>query len=844
MNYSRDGIVKKHKQLISTGRRLSTKLVINLFRILVLAILLLGAVGISAGLGVVSGILKDTPEAAQISIAPLGVSTTIYDNEGNEIEKLVGSGSNRIPVTLSQVPKHLQYAFVDIEDERFYEHNGVDIKGILRAGKEFVVSGDMQGASTITQQLLKNNVFTNGGNESNFGELIKRKIQEQYLAIEVEKVQSKDVILENYLNTINLGSGCYGVQAASNRYFGKDVSALTVSESAVIAAITQNPNGSKGYNPIYHPENNARRRATILKNMYKNGHITEQEYQDALADNVYDRIQAVSMQQDEEVSPYSYFVDELIVQVIEAFQKQKGYSYEQAQNILYNSGLKIYSTQDTQIQEICDRETSNPDNYPGKIYYSFDWRWSVQRADGTVENFSNVDLVYYFKNLLGQSDFRLVYANKDNIQVDIDAFKNEYSREGDVSLGENIMYSLQPQVSFTVMDQRTGEIKAIVGGRGEKQTSLSLNRATHSARHPGSCFKVLAAYAPAMDAKDVSLATVFDDAPFNYDTGRPVNNWYNSYWGLRDARQGITFSMNILAVKAISYVSPEVAYDYLLRFGFTTLVDEKEYTDVTQSTALGGLTYGVYNEELTAAYAALANGGEYIEPVYFTKVTDSTGRIILEANPEKRQVVDEDTAYLLTDAMHDVVTAKGATGLLANISDQYVVGKTGTSSNDYDIWFAGYTDYLTASIWSGFDENTDLTKYVGNTSYHNRLWSKIMSQVHAVKGYEYREFEKPDTVVEVNVCNYCGYPASEGQTETHTELFSAKRVPDEKCKCYTSYEICTLSGKLAGEHCPAETRQVMTYRTTFSGGLCSYDPETVYKLPSDITNAVCILHTQ
>lgn len=321
MNYSKDSIVKKHKKLVSARRKLSTKLIINIFRIFMLLVLLTGAVGISVGLGMASGILEGTPDVEAISIAPLGVSTTVYDCDGNEIEKLVASGSNRIPVSIDQVPDCLQKAFVSIEDERFYKHNGIDAKGILRAGVQFLLYGDMQGASTITQQLLKNNAFTNGGNESSMGELIKRKIQEQYLAVELEKVQSKTVILENYLNTINLGSGCYGVQAAALRYFNKDVSELNISESAVIAAITQNPTK---YNPINHPEYNVQRRGEVLKKMKENGYITEEEYQEALNDNVYDRIQIISVETEQDNTPYSYFVDELISQILSELQEQKG----------------------------------------------------------------------------------------------------------------------------------------------------------------------------------------------------------------------------------------------------------------------------------------------------------------------------------------------------------------------------------------------------------------------------------------------------------------------------------------------------------------------------------------
>lgn len=210
------------------------------------------------------------------------------------------------------------------------------------------------------------------------------------------------------------------------------------------------------------------------------------------------------------------------------------------------------------------------------------------------------------------------------------------------------------------------------------------------------------------------------------------------------------------------------------------------------------------------------------------------------ANPEIRKVIEEETAYQLTSAMHDVVTE--GTGKLANIDNQYVAGKTGTTSDNYDIWFAGYTDYLTASIWSGFDENMDLEKYCGSTSYHNKLWSIIMKEIHDAKGYTYEEPEKPDSVVEATVCTNCGYLAIEGVCGTRTEVFSDKNIPTESCKCHLQYTICTVSGKLAGDNCPAETRQTVTHATTFQGKN-SYDSDAVYALPSEIQNGVCIIHT-
>ena len=251
MNFSKKKVIEKHKSLISTKKKMTTKLFVTIFKIFIFIIILGGATLGFFGLGVINGIIDNAPNIESVNISPVKFSTTIYDTDGNEIEKLVTDGSNRQMVSIDNIPDCLKYAFIDIEDERFESHNGVDVKGMLRAGFTFLSSGATQGASTITQQLLKNNVFENGGQEDNLGELIKRKLQEQYLAIQLEKSMSKDIILENYLNTINLGAGNYGVQAAANRNFGKGVSELNISESAVIASITQNP--SK-YNPITHPD--------------------------------------------------------------------------------------------------------------------------------------------------------------------------------------------------------------------------------------------------------------------------------------------------------------------------------------------------------------------------------------------------------------------------------------------------------------------------------------------------------------------------------------------------------------------------------------------------------------
>ena len=850
MNFSKKKVIEKHKSLISTKKKMTTKLFVTIFKIFIFIIILGGATLGFFGLGVINGIIDNAPNIESVNISPVKFSTTIYDTDGNEIEKLVTDGSNRQMVSIDNIPDCLKYAFIDIEDERFESHNGVDVKGMLRAGFTFLSSGATQGASTITQQLLKNNVFENGGQEDNLGELIKRKLQEQYLAIQLEKSMSKDIILENYLNTINLGAGNYGVQAAANRYFGKGVSELNISESAVIASITQNPSKS---NPITHPDKNSERRARVLKKMLENGHITQDEYNEALNDNVYDGIQDINVEYEIE-SPYSYFVDELISQVIEDLQEQKAYSYTQAANAVYSGGLSIYSTQDTNIQKICDEEISNPDNYPENVFYSFSWNYSIEHENGETENFSNINIIYYHRKLLGETNFKLIFNSIEEAQACIDEYKAAYLKETDKELGEKTIFTIQPQVSFSVIDQSTGYVKAIVGGRGEKKTSRSFNRATASTRQPGSTFKVLASFAPAVDRYNYTLATVFDDAPYSYtSSGRQISNWWgDSYRGLSSIRLGITNSMNIIAVKCLTSITPAVGFEYLEDFGFTTLVksrvnaDNTVNSDINQALALGGLTDGVTNIELCNAYATIANNGVYTELSYYTKVCDSKGHVILEKNPNTHRVLKETTAFLITNAMHDVVAF--GTGTLANVPDQYVAGKTGTTSNDYDIWFAGYTPYLTAVIWSGFDENTGIGDTLHNTQYHKVIWSKIMTRIHQEKGYTYIEPEVPANIVKATICTKCGNLAVEGLCDhdpegnmTREEYFADGTVPEDTCVCHVKYAICNSSGMLAGENCPVSSITEKVFRIRYLGTEgTTYD--SPFQVPEGLDSSSCNVH--
>ena len=786
MNYSKKGIKERQKSLHASSRKWSKKLLLAVMNLMVLGILAIGVIGASAGIGVFKGIIDTAPSIENIDVTPTGFSTFVYDLEGNQIGKLIAQDSNRIPVAKDMIPENLAHAFVAIEDERFYEHNGIDIKGIIRAAYVGISNGFhfTEGASTITQQLLKNNVFTNWTKEDGFMDKIKRKIQEQYLAIELTKTMSKDDVLVNYMNTINLGQNTLGVQAASLRYFNKSVNTLTLSECAVIAGITQNP--SK-FNPISHPDNNAQRREKVLNNMLEQGYITQAEYDEAMADDVYSRIQIVNAEVEED-TVNTYFVDALTDDIMEDLMATGNYTETQAYTLLYSGGLKIYATQDPHVQEICDEAFSNEENYPEGTRWQLSYELTTQDSNGNFKNYSTEMYRQYFKEM--DSSFNLLYSSQETAYDAIEQYKAAVMEPGDEVYGENITLTPQPQVSIVIEDQSTGYVVAMVGGRGQKEASRTLNRATDSKRQPGSTFKIVAVYAPALDSAGLTLATVMNDAPFNYANGRPVNNWWGSeYRGLNSLRTAIAQSMNIIAVKTLTQITPQLGFDYLKNFGFTTLVEREEITvggkvqvfsDIQQSLALGGITKGVTNEELTAAYAAIANGGTYIKPKLYTKVLDHDGNVILDNTaPQSRQVIKETTAWLLTDAMVDVVTS--GTGASVNFGNMAIAGKTGTTSDYNDVWFSGYTPYYTASVWTGYDNNAKLQKGNGERNLAKKLWRAVMSKVH--EDLPSQSFQVPSGIVTATVCSQSGKLPIPGLCDgtLKTEYFAEGTVPTESC---------------------------------------------------------------
>ena len=828
MKFTKKSIQDKQSAITSKKTKVKKKLGVSILKVSLLTLLVLILFIGCAGFGVIKGIIDSAPDIAYIDVSPSAYATKIVDNEGNELDTLVTSGSNRSRVDIKSIPLHLQNAFVAIEDIRFWTHNGIDITGIMRAATRALTTGEFsEGASTITQQLLKNNVFQNWTEQSYLPEKAKRKIQEQYLAIQLEKTMDKSEILEEYLNTINLGQNTLGVQAAAKRYFNKDVSELTLSESAVIAAITKNPSG---LNPISHPESNKKRRKKVLDNMLEAGSITQEEYDTAMADDVYSRIQNINSEVAES-SPYTYFVDELVEQCMHDLQEQKGYSYQQAYNLLYGGGLTIFSTQDSAIQQICDEEFQKESNFPSGTKVSITYYLTVQHADETVDYYNESTLRNHFAE--SDSSYKLIYGSQEKAQAAIDEYKAAILKEGDEIIYEKLFVTPQPQASFVIMDQYTGEVKAIVGGRGEKEASLTLNRATNTARQPGSTFKVVSTYAPALDNAGLTLATTQNDSAYAYANGKPVSNYDDRYRGLTTIREGIRDSINIVAVKTLTQISPKLGYDYLMNFEFSTLSEK----DIVQALALGGITTGVTNLELTAAYATIANGGTYTTPKFYTKIVDQDGNIIIENESITKTVLKDSTAFLLTSAMQDVVESGTGTGI--KFEGMPIAGKTGTTSSAYDIWFVGFTPYYTAGIWAGYDVNTTII----NSSFHKGLWKNIMSRIHS--DLEYQEFKIPDNIETAAVCTKSGKLAVSGLCDgsTREEYFARGTAPTDPCDCHTAVTICSESGEIATENCPEASKKTTVYiiKPMDTNGTTEDSP---YYLPDNIATKPCSKHSK
>ncbi|KXG74204.1 transglycosylase domain-containing protein [Thermotalea metallivorans] len=900
----------------------------SIFRMILLIVILIGFIGTGALGGLVFAFIKSAKPIDVTKIdSVLSENSFIFDKEGNLIEK-VESDILRTPVEYSQIPEHLRNAIIAIEDRDFKKHNGISIKGIIRATWENLKArGPVQGASTITQQLAKNLYLSNE-------KKISRKIIEAYYALQIEKHLSKEQILTAYLNAAYFGAGAQGVQAAAQAYFSKDVSQLDLAESALIAGITKNPakfsplktlrkedvdpnkhfiiDDSDEIYTIVYDERYKDRQHLVLKIMKDEKMITEEEYQEALHVDIKERLKPGGKQVSSGIS--SYFVDQVKRDVIQALMKELDKTEEEAKDMLYNQGLRIYSTMDLKMQKILEKVYEDSRNFPNLIAKK-DGAGNLLSKNGSI-------LLYKYDNLINSNEqliipkgdyqydtegnlvlfkgrrlnFDPLYENGEvkGIQVAVrDAYtlspdkeylmhkggpikipsqyksydgKNNlvihkeflehspefFSKGSNDSLlisKENYYMSdkgvVQPQSAMVIMDYHTGEIKALVGGRDIKGKKL-YNRAINP-RQPGSAIKPLSVYTPAID-NGWTAADVVDDVP-NYDQSGRLwpKNWYKGYHGLSTLREGVQWSINVLAVKIGEQIGINTSIEYLKKMGITTIDEKGGTSDLNLAAmALGGMTKGISPLELTAAYGSLANNGVYIRPKSFVKITDRDGNVILENTSFKNLVVKPEVAFIVTDMMKSVVSA--GTGQKAKLDRENsvipVAGKTGTTSDNYDAWFVGYTPYYVGGVWIGNDVQMELAS---GSALSAQLWKTVMAKVH--EGLPPRDFEKPENIISVKIDTKSGKLPTEISYQdprgtVRTEYFIRGTEPKEYDDVHVELEVDTSTNKLATPYCPPTLvekrifiKRPIPYNPGDHGGIVPDD--YIYEVPGmcDVHNA-------
>ena len=688
---------KKHPKLM---------LMFKIFIILFLLICIVAA-GIVAALffGVFGNDFEITKDELVISAS----NSKIVDANGNVIADLSGDEKRKI-ITLDQMAPYLPKAYVAIEDERFYEHDGVDFKrtGGAILGKLF--GKGSFGGSTITQQLVKN--ITKDDESSGF-EGIMRKIREWAKAYQVERMISKDQILELYLNILYVGGegNLHGVELGAEYYFNKSAKDLDLAECSFLAGINSQPNY---YNPykLYNENDTEEKRAerikskclTVLGKMKDLKMIENDEEYNAAVAKVETGLKFEKAQTNS-TGVYSYHTDALIEQVLKQIMEEKNCTREIAENYLYGSGLTIYSTVDTEIQSIMEAEFAKTSTYQRTSYNT----------------------------------------------------------------------GATTQAGMAVYDYKTGNILGVVGGLGEKTEARGLNRATQSYRQTGSSMKPISVVAPGLEEKVIQASTVYDDSATVFGTNYTPKN-YNYFRGLINIREFIRTSQNIPAVKIMAELTPSKSIDYLRKMGITTLYKSGEstkYDDENLSLSIGGLSHGISPLEMTVAYGSLANGGETITPTFYTKIEDSNGNVVMTPNQTRTRAISAQNAYITSTILQEPV--KGGTATYCAIPGIDVAAKTGTTDEEKDRWLCGYTPYYSAACWYGYDQPEYVSYSGASTNPAGDLWDAVMTKIH--QGKDSASFTKPDGVVTAAVCRISGCLASEGCVDLYEEYFTSDNMP-------------------------------------------------------------------
>ena len=696
-------------------------------KILIIIILLLCVIGAGVLVGIFFGLFGNDFEISKDELMISASNSVVVDQDGNVIADLSGDEKRKI-ISISEMPEYLPKAYVAIEDERFYNHSGVDIKRTGAAILNFVVKRDSSfGGSTITQQLVKN--ITQEDEDTGLAG-IARKVKEWAKAAQVERMISKNQILELYLNILFVGGqNIHGVELGAEYYFNKSAKDLDLAECAFLAGINHSPNMYNPYSEKDHSEKIKTRTLTVLQKMKELGYIkSEEEYNTAVA-KVKEGLKFEKSASQGNI--YSYHTDAVISQVINQVAEEKGISKELAQNYVYSSGLTIYSTVDTNVQSRLEEEFA----------------------------------------------------------------KETYVRSGKVKNADGTLLNEQTQAAMVVIDNNTGYVVGVAGGLGEKTESRGFNRGTQMLKQTGSSMKPLADIVPGLQENIITAGTVYNDQKTEFNNGKYTPKNYNHFRGYITVREFIKTSQNIPAVKIMAELTPAKSIEYLKKMGISSLDDEK---DNVLSLAIGGLTNGISPLEMAAAYETIANDGEYVSPTFYTKVTDSEGKVVLESAQTKTRVMSEQNAYIAKSIVQEPVKS-GGTATYCAISGMDVAAKTGTTNGDYDRWLCGFTPYYTAATWYGYDNNESVTGW-GGTNPAGRLWDNVMTDIH--QGLEGQRFTRPSGIVEATICKDTGMKATDKCKNKYTEIFVNGTVPSSCDGHSGSYEICKETGKLANEYCP------------------------------------------
>ncbi|MBP3359439.1 MAG: PBP1A family penicillin-binding protein [Clostridia bacterium] len=692
------------KRLKKKARKEKRNLVLrNIGIVCIAAAIICVIVGTGVGIGMYTAV---STEISDMNISELALNHSSYimytDSSGNEAElEQIKSIMNKKWVSSSDISPNLKNAAVAIEDQRFYKHHGVDIKRTFGATVKYVLSklgvGDSSyGGSTITQQVIKN--ITKEADKK-----ATRKIKEMMRAIALEKQLDKDEILTMYLNIAFFANNCYGVEAASNTYFRKSASEVSIAEAAAIVGITQLPGK---FDPYVNPENTIEKRNRVLGKMLELGMISQEEHDSAVASS----LKVVEKKSSSGGDVSSYFVDQVVNDVISDLQTVKGYSKEFAQQQLTNGGLRIHATIDPEIQEKIEKVFENKSNFP----------------------------------------------------------------------------SGSAQAAMVIVDPYTGEIKGLVGGIGQKTDIRGFNRATQAKRQPGSAIKPLSVYAPALDLEKIDASVILKDEKITIgsDNWEPSNS-YSGFKGDMIVREAVGRSSNIPAVKVLDMIGINRSYSFLENNFKLSLLQsaDKNYS----SLALGGLTSGVTVKEMAAAYAVFVNGGKYFKPHTYTKVTDSSGNVVLENQSSSTQAVKASTAYIMADLLRAPVNDSYGTARAAKLSGFETFGKTGTTNDNIDKWFVGFTSHYVGAVWYGYDQ----PKSIGASSNPSTaVWKKVMESVHS--GLEDKELTKPADVVETEICTDTGYLAKRS-CDSITAYFVNGKQPKKTCSGHKSKSRATAA---------------------------------------------------